>query len=136
MPWTYEQTTGNMSRDGTLVGTGYSGHGTSVNDPDAQDQPNVGPIPQGNYTIGAAKTPVDHLGPRALPLTPAPRNSMFGRSAFFIHGDNAAGNHSASDGCIILGPTIRQQIVDSGDTVLVVIAGAPAAVAGGAAAET
>ena len=36
---------------------------------------------------------------------------MQGRSGFFIHGDNANMNHTASNGCIILGPAERQAIV-------------------------
>lgn len=47
---------------------------------------------------------------------------LFGRDGFFIHGDNTAGNHTASEGCRIFGPAIRQRIADSGDTGLTVIA--------------
>jgi hypothetical protein len=55
-----------------------------------------------------------------MPLTPS--GDTFGRSDFFIHGDNAQLNHSASDGCIILVREIRQQIVDSLDSDLQVVA--------------
>lgn len=33
-----------------------------------------------------------------------------GRSGFLIHGDNSKGDHSASEGCIILGPKVREEI--------------------------
>ncbi len=46
-------------------------------------------------------------------LTPAPGTDTFGRSAFLIHGDNAKKDKSASEGCIILGPALRQQIAES-----------------------
>jgi hypothetical protein len=69
-----------------------------------------------------AVNPPDHLGPVALPLTPDPGNEMFGRSAFFVHGDNAQMNHSASCGCIILPREVRVLISDSPDRVLLVTA--------------
>jgi hypothetical protein len=105
--YSYSQSTGQLTQDGAVVGTGYSGHGDGLNNPDLQDVEGEGPI---------------HLGPIAMPLTPDPANVMFGRSAFFMHGDNAAGDHSASDGCIIMGPTIRAAVRDSGDDQLTVTA--------------
>ncbi len=113
--------TGVFLFDGTvLCDTAYSGHGPGVNNPDLQDIRNVGPLPAGTYLIGPAKEPIDRLGPVALPLTPNPDNQMFGRDEFFIHGDNAQMNHTASDGCIILPRNIRDQIVASGCPYLVV----------------
>lgn len=50
-------------------------------------------------------------------LTPAGHNAL-GRSGFMIHGNNIQNN--ASQGCIILGLTIRQQIASSKDHILVV----------------
>jgi len=121
MTWTYKQSTGELDRDGAAVGAGYSGHGDGLNNPAMQDVHDVGPIPQGGWTIGPPVDPPDHLGPLALPLTHV-SGDEFGRSAFFIHGDNAQLNHSASDGCIILVRELRQQIVDSGDDDLQVVA--------------
>jgi hypothetical protein len=122
MAWVYEQSTGNISLGTIFIGTGYSGNGAGLNNPAAQDQPNVGPIPQGAYTIGPAHTPQDHLGPLALPLYPDPANTMFARFGFFIHGDNQFMNQTASDGCIVMDYNIRQQIAYSGDTNLTVTA--------------
>jgi hypothetical protein len=121
MTWTYAQKTGLLSRDGKPVAKGYSGNTTGLNNPAMQETIGVGPVPRGNYTIGPPHTPVDHLGPLALPLYPAPANQMFGRVGFFIHGDNPAMDHSASDGCIIIDHADRQAIVNSGDTALVVV---------------
>jgi hypothetical protein len=57
-----------------------------------------------------------------MALDPDPGNQMFGRDGFLIHGDNMAMNHTASEGCIILGRPIREQIADSADRVIVVTA--------------
>ena len=123
MTWSYAQETGALSHNGTYVATGYSGNTFGLNNPEEQDRVGVGPVPRGDYTIGPRHRPIDHLGPNALPLYPASTNDMGGRSGFFIHGDNSKMNHSASDGCIILGPAFRKAIIDSKDTALVVVAG-------------
>ena len=120
--WTYQQSTGQLSHDGEPIGTGYAGHGTGVNDPAMQDQHNVGPVPQGKYTIGPSEDRPNSIGAFALPLTPDPANQMFGRTAFFIHGDNMQMNHTASDGCIVIARTVRNLVASSGDRQLTVIA--------------
>jgi hypothetical protein len=120
MTWTYKQSTGELDHDGQRRGTGYAGIAEGLNNPAMQDQHNVGPIPQGIWTIGPALDPPDHLGPLALPLTHV-SGEVFGRSAFFIHGDNTAMNHTASNGCIILSRNLRDEINDSDDDSLVVV---------------
>lgn len=121
MAWTYSQSTGNLEFNGTFIASGYSGHGDGVNNPADESIRDVGPLPQGTYTIGAPFThPV--CGPESMRLTPDPTNEMFGRDGFLIHGDTAAMNHTASDGCIIMPPAVRQQIATSDDTTLIVIA--------------
>ena len=52
-------------------------------------------------------------------LGPMLGTDTFGRALFRIHGDN--NSHNASEGCIILGPAIRQMIAGSGDTMMTVI---------------
>jgi hypothetical protein len=117
--WTYSQGTGKLfDPQGNHVATGYSGKGPGKNNCEMQHVRNVGPIPQGIYTIGQAYNSAK-VGPFALPLTPDPKNNMFGRSAFLIHGDNKTG--TASEGCIILGRMIRDKISYSVDRVLKVI---------------
>jgi hypothetical protein len=87
-----------------------------------QNVANAGPIPQGNYAIGA---PIDleggPCGPYVLPLTPAPANQMFGRFGFLIHGDSIAQPGTASRGCVILSRAIREAIAASGDRELTVV---------------
>ena len=122
--FTYQQTTGHLDGDG-VAGAGYSGHGAGLNNPAMEAVHGVGPIPAGRYRIGPPKDPVDHLGPLAMPLTPIDGNDAHGRSAFFLHGDNAEANHTASDGCVIMGPTIRAAVNAAraaGDDILEVVA--------------
>jgi hypothetical protein len=119
MTWSYSQSSGALSHDAVFVGTGYSGKGPGLDNPDLQDIPDEGPIPEGTYTIGPASTHPGK-GPVVMALEPDPSNEMFGRSDFLIHGDNVAMNHTASDGCIILGLDIRNQIDGTEDRVLIV----------------
>jgi Protein of unknown function (DUF2778) len=119
MTWTYSQSTGEVAENGATTGTGYSGIGAGLNNPLLQDTPDVGPIPQGNYTISASFNDPDK-GPDVMNLAPDPTNQMFGRSGFMIHGDNSAMNHTASWGCIILDRELREGIATSGDNVLTV----------------
>ena len=120
MPWMYSQSTGQLHHDGVLIGTGYSGAGfnaaTGRNNPSMQNVPNQGPIPTGQYQIGASYNH-PQKGPISMNLTPIGHNAL-GRSGFMIHGNNVQNN--ASQGCILLGPAIRQQIAASSDHVLVV----------------
>jgi hypothetical protein len=127
--WKYEQMTGRLFDDaGGLVATGYSGFGADKNQPANQSVANLGPIPAGQYSIGAPEFvtgPGPH-GPYVLRLTPAPTNDMFGRDGFLIHGDSLEHPGTASHGCIILPRAIREAIAKSDDHHLDVVAGAPA----------
>ena len=120
MPWTYSQSTGQLHHNGVLIGTGYSGAGllpiNGRNNPAMQNIANQGPIPTGQYQIGPSYNH-PHKGPTVMNLTPVGHNAL-GRSGFMIHGNNIQNN--ASQGCIILGPAIRQQIAASTDHTLVV----------------
>ncbi len=113
----YLQSTGELfDGEGLLVGTGYSGAGIGRNNPALDSVHNVGPIPAGEYTIGA---PEDLAGgphgPFVLRLEPDPANNMHGRDGFLIHGDAIARPGSASHGCIILPRRVRERIALSGD---------------------
>src|SRR5438874_13781045 len=83
MTGVYSQSTGELNHDGSRVGSGYSGHGEGLNNPAFQTAHDVGPLPQGMYSIGDPLDPPDHLGPLAMPLS-STSGDMFGRSAFFI----------------------------------------------------
>jgi RHS repeat-associated protein len=117
----YSQSTGSLTctHDATgqqyLSCNGYAGNGPGLKNPNAQNQKNVGPLPQGKYTVGA---PNNRRGPFTRPLTQDPSNNMFDRSGFLIHGDNAAQNHSASTGCIVVPRDCRSGIL-TGETLRV-----------------
>jgi hypothetical protein len=120
MSWTYSQATGELRHNGILIGSGYSGAGIAAangrNNPAMQGVSNQGPIPTGQYSIGPAYNHVQK-GPTVMNLTPVGHLAL-GRTGFMIHGNNTQNN--ASQGCVILGPAIRQQIAASSDNVLVV----------------
>lgn len=118
MEFIYEQSTGCFylgdHQDGrTLVARGYSGKGDGLNMPLHQTSIGLGPIPVGMWEILAH---IHHarLGPRAFPLKAYPDTQTFGRSGFYIHGDNRNANNSASSGCIILPRVVRDYIGRSG----------------------
>ncbi len=118
MSWIYSQSSGELTKDGELIATGYSGAGIGRNNPAEQAVPNVGPIPQGHYSIGPEfDAPVQ--GPCTMRLSPEGHDAL-GRDGFLIHGDNAA--HDASTGCIILPFETREKIAASADRNLEVIA--------------
>jgi hypothetical protein len=117
--WQFEITSGNLTEpDGTLAGTGYSGHGEGVDNPADEQIPDVGPIPEGQYTIGTFFDDPGGKGPVVCHLYPMPGTDTLGRSGMMIHGDNSEHNQTASHGCIILARPLREAIRDSGDTLL------------------
>lgn len=120
MSWTWKISSGTLLNQNNIpVAHGYAGHGEGLNNAAMTNVPDVGPLPTGTYTIGQPRD--DHqVGVFAMPLLPDPSNEMFGRSAFFIHGDNPGLNHTASDGCIILGHPVREDISNSADDTLIV----------------
>jgi RHS repeat-associated protein len=122
---TYNQTTGSMVCQNDTTGVvyyyqqGYSGNGDGKNNSSEQGHQDVGPIPNGSWTVGA---PYDspNTGPNTFPLTPQPGNSCFGTgrncSTFRMHGDNAT--HTASHGCIIMPP--NRTTIPVGETIRVI----------------
>lgn len=117
----YSQKTGELRREGVLVGNCYSGHGLGKNNPNLQHLKDVGPIPCGDYTIEEPVDTVTH-GPFVLRLTPDPKNKMFDRAGFLIHGDSVISPGSASRGCLVTGRSNRENIWKSGDRWLRVVA--------------
>ena len=126
MSWIYQQSTGILSAPSSsdwkgATWTGYSGHGDGLNNPEAQSEIGVGPIPQGLYTIGTAYDDPEK-GPCVMRLTPDPTNEMFDRSGFLMHGDNSKLNFTASNGCVIQSKNARNIVNSSSDKTLQVIA--------------
>jgi RHS repeat-associated protein len=127
--WVYSQSTGRLTHvdangntDYTANG-GYSGYGTGLNNSAMQNvqaqqhgDP-AGPLPQGTYTIGAPHYS-PNTGPATMNLTPLFATN---RTLLRIHGDNAAANHTASQGCVIEAPNVRNRIAHSNDNCLRVV---------------
>lgn len=115
----YTQDDGEITIGPKIIGNGYSGNTIGLNNPDMESVPNIGPIPVGQWQITAWHDLYENKGPCVAQLSPVGHDAH-GRSGFLIHGDNAAMNHTASDGCIIACRAIRQQLRDSGQTSLAV----------------
>lgn len=110
----YSQSKGSLAhvvgeQNPTVLGRGYAGHPPYVNQSECQTVKAGGPLPRGRYRVCP---PFDHvrLGPLSFFLEPDPKNEMYGRSGFFIHGDNSYGNRSASHGCIVMARAVRLEI--------------------------
>jgi hypothetical protein len=112
--WLFATDQGTLLDNTGFVATGYTGDPQHLNQPTADNIPNCGPIPTGFWNIGQAQ---DHpkLGPCAMPLTPDPTTMTFGRSGFWIHGDDIAAPGHGSEGCIVLPQAARKQIAASTD---------------------
>lgn len=119
--WTFKQSTGELFRDDVYDAIGYAGHAEGRDNPALQTVANVGPLPQGHYTIEPPRDTATH-GPFVLSLTPDQGNAMYGRGGFLIHGDATADPGNASHGCMIFARVVRERIWASGDHLLQVIA--------------
>jgi hypothetical protein len=123
----FESSTGRLfDLNQKFIATGYAGgnkgqNREGINNPKLQNVHNIGPLPEGIYTMG---DPVEgsHLGPLAIPLTPDSNNQMFGRSDFYVHGDHIGAPGTASDGCMIFAHDIRTLLSQSDDKQIQVIA--------------
>lgn len=138
MTWFYSQSKGYVWHGDLLVATGcYSGFGDGKNSPDHQNVEDVGPIPEGGYTISdemectnsEGACPHCHEadgrhkhGPNVLRLIPDAANEMYGRSGFLWHGDSVKAPGTASRGCICSAPVVRiDKVYQSGDRRLEVV---------------
>ena len=119
MPWQYSQSTGQLTRNGQIVGTGYSGLRTGRNNSSMESVRDIGPIPQGRYRIGSQYSH-PQKGNTTMALT-AVGHTARGRTHFLIHGDSSSHPGAASQGCIVLNHAVRQSIAASGDTELEVV---------------
>ena len=124
--WKWDQSAGELSRDGKFVSKGYSGKGRGKNNPSMQGVVGVGPIPRGRYKMTSIYDS-KNVGPRTIFLDAVdskPGDDIHqptGRSAFRIHGDSIKAPGTASRGCIILPRNVRLAIWASGDRDLEVV---------------
>lgn len=116
MSWKWVQSSGELWHgDLEPVATGYSGSPEGKNDPSKQSVHNVGPIPQGLWTIVGPPQNTESHGPFVLHLYPNQGTETFGRDGFLIHGDSVSKPGTASEGCVILARNVRERIWNSGD---------------------
>jgi hypothetical protein len=96
--WGYFSTTDPRILPPYVMGVGYSGNLSSLNNPSCQEAINQGPLPAGLYTITYTDS---QKGPLTHHLTPDLGNKMYYRGGFLNHGDDPFEDHTASDGCIV-----------------------------------
>lgn len=123
--WVYDQSSGELSRNGKIVSRGYSGKGRGKNNPSLQGVQGVGPIPRGRWRMMRVYHSAN-VGPFAIVLYALDgqiddRHDETGRSAFRIHGDSIRAPGTASRGCIILPRHVREAMWRSGDRDIEVI---------------
>lgn len=119
--WIWDQSAGELRRDGALISRGYSGNGRGKNNPAMQAAQGIGPIPAGRWQLTEIYDS-PNVGPRAIKLSACLGTDSCGRDAFRIHGDSISNPGSASHGCIILPREVRLKIWASGDRDLQVVA--------------
>lgn len=125
--WKWDQSAGELSKDGNFVSKGYAGKGRGINNPALQNVRGIGPLPAGRWRMVEVRNS-KNTGPftivlHAVDATPNDdRHDPTGRGAFRIHGDNVKGDRSASSGCIILPRPIRERMWKSADKELEVVA--------------
>lgn len=124
MTLVFEQGSGYVYQGSTVIAEGWAGRYAGKNNPALQGASTIGPLPQGNYTIGDWQANHGKLGPMVAPLLPDPANEMFGRFGFYIHGPDMdpVGYGKESEGCIVLPHADRQKVKDTGETSLQVVA--------------
>ncbi|MEN5017473.1 tlde1 domain-containing protein [Erwinia sp. Eh17-17] len=120
MTWEYNVRDHTFTHNGSnRLPANYAGAGGYKDDPTKECIINKGPLPHGNYTIGAPYNS-PHTGKYTLSLTPKSSSDMCGRDAFKIHGMNSKHPDDSSNGCIIAPLSVRKAIYNSGDTELIV----------------
>lgn len=120
MAWIFNSSNGTLAHNGEAIAEGYSGFEEGKNNPGAEREPGIGPIPRGMYSIGSVFDSEAH-GPVVMHLSPEEGTETFGRGGFLIHGDSESHPGCASHGCIILPRSVRLQIVASDDKQLEVV---------------
>ena len=123
---TFSSKTGELKRDGVLIGRGYAGAGAGKLNPDMETVPDVGPLPRGKYSVQVITIhgiPADYERKKApvFRLTPHADTNTFGRAGFLIHGDSVSAPGTASQGCIVVGRDIREDVLKKRDAELEVI---------------
>ncbi len=126
LDWAYFQASGQLWYVNKTLGMrifvdkGYSGRKEGLNNPSMQNITDVGPIPQGTYTIQRQQTNWTRAGKEleaSMRLTESPLNLMWDRGGFLLHQGNFSTMNS-STGCIVLPLETLNLIGNSGDRTL------------------
>ena len=124
MTWHYIQSTGELLRNGRHFSMGYSGSGSGRNNPAGRGAGGIGPIPVGEYAIGAA---YEHpaWGPFTLPLEPQPSNlpgpAAADPAGLLIRGDARVVSQDAPSGVVspeALSGVVSQDALSHGGLIL------------------
>lgn len=124
--WTWDQSAGELRRDGAFVGKGYAGNGRGKNNPSLQGVRGVGPLPRGKWKLTGVYNS-KNTGPYTVTLHAVDAvpgddtHQPTGRGAFRIHGDSIKNPGTASRGCIVLPRVLRERMWKSGDHDLEVV---------------
>ena len=93
--------------EGTILVPSYACYsGNNLIGPDKNNVKSIathdhGPLPLGLYYIGTWEMHPE-LGPNSAALTPDPKNNMYGRGGFYLHGPGGNDPANCSKGCIIV----------------------------------
>lgn len=108
----YKQITGEFfhalgASNHQLLAVGHSGFGVGFNDPVSQTLDRVGPIPRGVYVCQRMRLS-RRVGAKAIPLIPWETNHMFGRTGFYICGEE--NGPASGEGHIVVPASVRDLI--------------------------
>lgn len=121
---TFQISTGTVTKDdGTVITTSaYAGndsrtpqnptHIQGKNNPDKCSVHFIGPLPPGDYSIG--KWGTYGVGQNAAPLTPINVPEIYGRSGFYIHGQETPEGPNylqESEGCLVIPHNDRMKVI-------------------------
>ena len=92
------------------MAVGWAGNGEGKNNPAAQDQVAVGPLPRGTYRVDPWEVYHEGLGPMVAHLEQIAGDTL-GRYGFYIHGASVHPERHGqeSKGCIVLEHDAREK---------------------------
>lgn len=85
--------------------------GDGKNNPLLQHIHGVGPLPRGMWRMGSWMDQHGDLGPGVIGLYPLAGTETFGRTGFYIHGDDKTKPGQGSHGCIVRSPEALRKLM-------------------------
>jgi hypothetical protein len=115
--FTYVQRMGHLFFGPALVSICYSGHLAGLNNPGAEGEKDIGPIPAGDYLLTDVHDSLT-TGPLSIRLAPDAKTRVrivsLGRApdSFLIHGSDVHDeDHHSSHGCVVASRQSRESII-------------------------